>query len=74
MQIVTRVRALALACVVLFVIAACGGGPGNSPIKEGGTLVYARDSDPVTLNPPKASPLPTPPSPHFTVPHLSLAA
>jgi peptide/nickel transport system substrate-binding protein len=51
MQVVTRVRALALACVGLFVIAACGGGGGGSSIKEGGTLIYALDSDAGTLNP-----------------------
>jgi peptide/nickel transport system substrate-binding protein len=51
MQVVTRVRALALACVGLFVIAACGGGGSSSSIKEGGTLVYALDADAASLNP-----------------------
>ncbi|MEP6753781.1 MAG: ABC transporter substrate-binding protein, partial [Candidatus Dormiibacterota bacterium] len=70
MQIVTRVRALALACVGLFVIAACGGGPGNSSIKEGGTLVYALDSDPVTFNPFEASTVPDVRSLQFMFPNL----
>jgi peptide/nickel transport system substrate-binding protein len=51
MQVVTRVRALALACVGLFVIAACGPSTGGSSIKEGGTLIYALDADAATLNP-----------------------
>ena len=59
MQGVTRVRAIALACVGLFVIAACGGGGGNANVKEGGTLIYAIDADAQTLNPFEASDLPS---------------
>jgi peptide/nickel transport system substrate-binding protein len=71
MQVVTRVRALALACVGLFVIAACGGGGGNSStIKEGGTLVYALDSDPVTFNPFEASTVPDVRAFQFLFPNL----
>jgi peptide/nickel transport system substrate-binding protein len=52
MQLGTRIRAVALASVGLFVIAACGGGGGTtSNIKEGGTLTYALDADAQTLNP-----------------------
>jgi len=51
MQVVTRFRAIALACVGLFVIAACGGGGTTSTVKEGGTLVFALDADAQTLNP-----------------------
>ncbi len=59
MQVVTRFRAIALACVGLFVIAACGGGGTSSTVKEGGTLVYAIDADAQTLNPFEASDLPS---------------
>ena len=59
MQGVTRVRALALACVGLFVVAACGPGGTTSNVKEGGTLVYAIDADAQTLNPFEASDLPS---------------
>ena len=59
MQVVTRVRALALACVGLFVVAACGPGETTSTVKEGGTLVYAIDADAQTLNPFEASDLPS---------------
>jgi peptide/nickel transport system substrate-binding protein len=51
MQAVTTVRAIALACVGLFVIAACGGGGSSTTIKEGGTLLYSLDADAQTLNP-----------------------
>jgi peptide/nickel transport system substrate-binding protein len=70
MQVVTRVRALALACVGLFVIAACGGGGSSSTIKEGGTLVYALDSDPVTFNPFEASTVPDVRAGQFLFPNL----
>ena len=70
MQVVTRVRALALASVGLFVVAACGGGPGGGSIKEGGTLVYALDSDPVTFNPFEASTVPDVRAYQFLFPNL----
>jgi peptide/nickel transport system substrate-binding protein len=71
MQGVTRIRAIALASVGLFVVAACGGGGGNSStIKEGGTLVYALDSDPVTFNPFEASTVPDVRSYQFLFPNL----
>jgi peptide/nickel transport system substrate-binding protein len=71
MQVVTSVRAIALACVGLFVVAACGGGGGNtSTIKEGGTLVYALDSDPVTFNPFEASTVPDVRAYQFLFPSL----
>ena len=71
MQVVTRVRAVALACVGLFVVAACGGSGGNtSTIKEGGTLVYALDSDPVTFNPFEASTVPDVRANQFLFPNL----
>jgi peptide/nickel transport system substrate-binding protein len=60
MQVVTRFRAIALACVGLFVIAACGGGGGTtSTVKEGGTLTYVIDADAQTLNPFEAADLPS---------------
>jgi peptide/nickel transport system substrate-binding protein len=71
MQVVTSVRAIALACVGLFVVAACGGGGGStSTIKEGGTLVYALDSDPVTFNPFEASTVPDVRAYQFLFPNL----
>jgi peptide/nickel transport system substrate-binding protein len=71
MQVVTRVRALALACVGLFVIAACGGGGGSSStIKEGGTLVYALDADAATLNPFEAGDVPSVRAFQFMFPNL----
>jgi peptide/nickel transport system substrate-binding protein len=56
MQIGNRIRAIALASVALFVVAACGGSStATSTIKEGGTLTYALDADAQTLNPFEAS-------------------
>lgn len=51
MHLGIRLRAIALASVGLFVVAACGGGGTTSNIKEGGTLTYALDADAQTLNP-----------------------
>lgn len=51
MQVVgTRFRAIALATVGLFVIAACGGGT-TGTAANGGTLIYGLDTDATTLNP-----------------------
>src|ERR1700693_6362182 len=70
MQVVTRVRALALACVGLFVIAACGGGGTSSTIKEGGTLIYDLDADAATLNPFEAGDVPSVRAFQFMFPNL----
>ncbi len=71
MQVVTRIRAIALACVGMFAIAACGGGGGTtSTIKEGGTLLYALDADAQTLNPFEASDVPSVRAYQFMFPSL----
>ncbi len=70
MQVVTRVRAIALACVGLFVIAACGGGGSSSGIKEGGTLLYALDADAASLNPFELPDLPSVRAAQFMFPNL----
>ena len=70
MQVVTRVRALALACVGLFAIAACGGGGTSSTIKEGGTLIYALDSDAASLNPLELPDVPSVRAIQFMFPNL----
>jgi len=57
MRVGTRIRAVALASVGLFMIAACGGSSGPS-VKEGGTLTYIIDADAQTLNPFEAGDLP----------------
>lgn len=60
MHLGNRLRAIALASVGLFVIAACGGGSTTTTtIKEGGTLTFALDSDAQTLNPFESSDLPS---------------
>ena len=69
MQVVTRVRAVALACVGLFVIAACGGGTSGN-IKEGGTLLYALDADAATLNPFELGDVPSVRAAQFMFPNL----
>ncbi|MDQ6880215.1 MAG: ABC transporter substrate-binding protein [Candidatus Dormibacteraeota bacterium] len=67
----TRIRAIALACVGMFAIAACGGGGGTtSTIKEGGTLLYALDADAQTLNPFEASDVPSVRAYQFMFPSL----
>src|SRR5207253_6224841 len=58
MRVGTRIRAVALASVGLFMIAACGGSSGPS-VKEGGTLTYIIDADAQTLNPFEAGDLPS---------------
>ncbi|TMD90809.1 MAG: hypothetical protein E6I73_06215 [Chloroflexi bacterium] len=51
MHLGIRLRAIALASVGLFIVAACGGGNPTSNVKEGGTLTYSLDADAQTLNP-----------------------
>jgi peptide/nickel transport system substrate-binding protein len=59
MQLGIRFRAIALACVGLFVIAACGGGGETTNVKEGGTLTFVIDADAQTLNPFEVGDLPS---------------
>lgn len=59
MQLGVRFRAIALASVGLFVIAACGPGGESTNVKEGGTLTYVIDADAQTLNPFEAGDLPS---------------
>ncbi len=51
MHLGIRLRAIALASVGLFIVAACGGGNPTSNVKEGGTMTYSLDADAQTLNP-----------------------
>ena len=69
MRVGTRIRAVALASVGLFMIAACGGSSGPS-VKEGGTLTYIIDADAQTLNPFEAGDLPSVRSFQFMFPSL----
>jgi peptide/nickel transport system substrate-binding protein len=71
MHLGSRVRAVALASVIPLAIVACGpGGTTSSTIKEGGTLVYALDSDPVTFNPFETSTVPDVRANQFLWPNL----
>jgi peptide/nickel transport system substrate-binding protein len=71
MHLGNRFRAIALASVGLFVVAACGGGStSTSTIKEGGTLTYALDADAQTMNPFETSDVPSVRALQFMLPNL----
>jgi len=66
-----RLRAVSLAFVIPFAIVACGpGGGSSSTIKEGGTLLYALDSDAASLNPFELPDLPSVRAIQFMFPNL----
>jgi len=66
-----RLRAVSLAFVIPFAIVACGpGGGGSSTIKEGGTLLYALDSDAASLNPFELPDLPSVRAIQYMFPNL----
>jgi peptide/nickel transport system substrate-binding protein len=70
MHLGIRLRAIALASVGLFIVAACGGGNTGTNIKEGGTLTYALDADAQTLNPFEVGDVPSARAIQFMFPNL----
>lgn len=70
MHLGNRIRAIALASVGLFVIAACGGGSTSTGAVNGGTLIYALDTDATTLNPFEAGTVPDVRAFQFFFPNL----